>query len=218
MPVSLEEQEESVVSLLGLIDSANLGKDAITYSTLIDGLLKVHKNVLGANLVFDAMVKREVKIRPHVWTSFLTYFFQEANDGRGSPNFAAIEALWNRIQSTDGIIDVIFYDRMIEGYARYGEVDQALHFLTRMAKEARKPGWPCITAVVSALLDKGLVDKASEIVHDVEHSEGYFPHGIGLDHKKANPDRNMFWQVVVQAGLREMPPGLMQERDVNEEI
>jgi hypothetical protein len=190
------------------------------YSTLIDGLLKAQKNIVGANLVFDTMVKREVKIRPHVWTSFLTHYFQGADDetGPGVPNFAAIEALWNRTQSTDAVLDTIFYDRMVEGYARFGEVDQALHFLTRMAKEAKKPGWPCLTAVVKALLGKGWQDKASEIVHNVEHSDGYFPHGIGLDHKKYNPDRNMFWQVVVQAGLREMEPALVQERDVNEGI
>lgn len=218
MPLSLEEQEESVAYLLTLIDSVEFGRDEVTYSTLIDGLLKGHRNILGANLVFEAMVKREVKIQPHVWTNFLTYYFQEAEEGRGSPDFAAIEALWNRIQAMDGLVDRIFYDRVIEGYARYGEVDLALHFLRRMAKEARKPGWPCLTAMVRALLRDGRNDQAAEIVHDIEHSDGYFPHGIGFDHSKFNPDRSMFWEVVVEAGLREMPPMTVQEKDRNDDI
>jgi pentatricopeptide repeat protein len=220
IPLSPEEQEDAVISLLDLIDSADVAKDENVYSTLIDGLLKAQRNVVGANLVFETMIKRGVTIRPHVWTSFLTHYFQEADDvnGPGVPNFPAIEALWNRTQSMDAVLDTIFYDRMIEGYARFGAVDQALHFLTRMAKEAKKPGWVCLTAVLRTLLDKGLNDKASEIVHDVEHREGYFPHGIGLDHKKLNPDRNAFWQVVVQEGLRDMQPELDQEKDVNEGI
>lgn len=219
MPVSLEDQEESVGSLLGLMDSAGLRKDKFVYTTLINGLLKAHKNVLGANLVLEAMIKQGFNATPHDWTAFITYYFQEAEDNRGSPNFAAIEAIWNRIQSTDGVIDRILYDRLIEGYARFGEVDLALHFLRRMAKEALKPGWPCLTAVMNALLDRGSMDLAAEIVYDVEHSEGYLPHGVGLDHAKFNPDRNLFWQAVVEAGLREMPSVPLQEkRDVDEGI
>ncbi|KAE9979871.1 hypothetical protein EG328_000629 [Venturia inaequalis] len=210
--VSFEDQEEAVGSLLNLMDSTGLKKDKFVYSTLINGLLKAHKNVLGANLVLEAMIKQGVKVTPHDWTAFITYYFKEAEDNGGSPNFAAIEAIWNRVQSTGGVIDRILYDRLIEGYARFGEVDLALHFLRRMAKDALKPGWPCLTAVIETLLNRGRMDLAAEIVHDVEHSEGYLPHGVGLDHAKFNPDRNLFWQAVVSAGLREMPSVPLQEK------
>lgn len=219
MPVSFEDQEESVSSLLGLMDSTGLKKDKFVYTTLINGLLKSHKNILGANLVLEAMIKQGVKVTAHDWTAFITFYFQEAEDNGGSPNFAAIEAIWNRVQSTDGVADRILYDRLIEGYARFGQVDLALHFMRRMAKEALKPGWPSLTAVIEALLNRGSMDLAAEIVHDVEHSEGYLPHGVGLDHAKFNPDRNLFWQAVVSAGLREMPYVPVQEKgDGNEGI
>ncbi|QDS77574.1 hypothetical protein FKW77_001456 [Venturia effusa] len=219
MPVSIEDQEASVGSLLGLMDSTGLKKDKFVYNTLLNGLLKNHKNVAGANLVLETMIKQGVKITPHDWTAFITYYFQEAEDNGGHLNFAAIDAVWNRVQSTDGVIDRILYDRLIEGYARFGQVDLALHFLRRMAKDALKPGWPCLTAVMNALLDRGSMDLAAEIVHDVEHSEGYLPHGVGLDHAKFNPNRNLFWQAVVGAGLREMPSVPIQERgDVNQGV
>ncbi|TID17917.1 hypothetical protein E2P81_ATG10888 [Venturia nashicola] len=215
--VSFEDQEESVGFLLSLMDSSGLKKDKFVYSTLINGLLKSHKNVWGANLVLEAMIKQGVKVTALDWTAFITYYFQEAEDNGDSPNFAAIEAIWNRVQSTDGVIDRILYDRLIEGYARFGEVDLALHFLRRMAKGALKPGWPCLTAVIEGLLNRGSMDLAAEIVHDVEHSEGYFPHGVGLNHAKLNPDRDLFWQAVVRAGLREMPFVPVQGKDEGNE-
>jgi len=150
-------------NLLSDMESSGIPANAYTYSTIINGLLKYHSNVDAVSAVLTHMSSRNVKLSPHIYTILLTYYFeQEPADLMG------IETLWNRIRLSGDIVDAVFYDQMIEGYAKLGRIDKMTTFLKRMSEERKQPSWGTLAVVVKTLANSGEWLGAQEIVKDFQ--------------------------------------------------
>ncbi|KAH7055902.1 hypothetical protein B0J12DRAFT_656126 [Macrophomina phaseolina] len=184
--LSQEEQNEKVMDVLQNLEAKGIQANAHVYSTLIDGLLKRHDNQQAAKAVLNHMVAKKIAIPPHIYTILMTYYFQRED-------FDSIEALWTQIQSSGTVVDMVFYDRMIERYAAIGDTGKMTTFLTRMSKEGLTPGWPALQAVVVKLADIGDWERFDEIVYDVENGVGIATKGL---RKSDENVINRFWAAV----------------------
>lgn len=198
--ISHEEQQDKVINFINTLESTSgAGLDLKAYGLLIDRLLKEQNNPLAAHAILSYMSSKGIQPGPHIYTILFTHYFQ-ANP----PDFAAAEALWNRIQASDNgygaqKMDVIFYDRMVESYAEHhwhAGIGPALNFLQRMSKVGKRPGWPALEMVARALAERNDWDRLAEIVHDVRKREGLISAGM-----RGMTGQRSFWEFVLSTGL-----------------
>ncbi|KAI9802163.1 MAG: hypothetical protein M1833_002084 [Piccolia ochrophora] len=156
----------AVMELLPDMEARGITASAHTYGVLIDRLLKNHSNPSAAMLVLDQMTSKGVIPTPPIFTSLMTYHFE-----RAPPDLAAIEHLWLRIREQKVVVDHIFYDRMVEGYAGVGDTAKMLQFLGRMPREGMRPGPSALSAVVNALVAAGESDKAKEVMESASRQD-----------------------------------------------
>ncbi|KAF2143315.1 uncharacterized protein K452DRAFT_268739 [Aplosporella prunicola CBS 121167] len=184
-----EVQNTKVLSVLQNMEKRGLTPNAFVFATLVDGLLKMHKNFAAAAAVLAYMRKKDVPISPHVYTILLTHYFDAAE----APDFAAVEALWSEIQAKAIPVDAIFYDRMIEKYAHVGELGKAMTTLSRMSREGKSPGWVALDLLCRCLAFAGDWDRFLELVRDVMQGKGVVAAGL-------QPTRptvvDAFWRMV----------------------
>ncbi|EON69960.1 hypothetical protein W97_09225 [Coniosporium apollinis CBS 100218] len=188
-----EQQREAVISTLRQLQTHGLPENAWVYSTLIDSLLKHHENLPAARAVLDYMSQRKITPSAHIYTMLITHYFSQ-----NPPDIAAVDALWSHIETTSGVTDLIFFDRLVEGYARAGEVGRMMTFLARMGRERKSPSWFTLTTVVRALADVGDMARIRIIVKDVR--DGKDPLRDRLRDGRA---RNEFWDLVESLGIGE---------------
>ncbi|KAK8211335.1 hypothetical protein M8818_003302 [Zalaria obscura] len=188
-----DQQQTHIMSFLHSLESHSLSIDDKGYALLIDRLLKTYTNLPAAHAVLSHMRARGVQPTPHIYTILMTYYFDQT-----PPDLYSADVLWNQISVANNggpvPLDVVFYDRMVEAYARHGDVGKMMAFLTRMSKEGKRPGWLAITCVVQCLAERGERERVLEIVRDVHRREGLLSAGLrGLMGQRS------FWDYV--AGL-----------------
>jgi len=188
-----DERTAKVVELLEGLEARGLKLNAYTYSQTIDRLLHQQKDVAAVRTVLDHMLARGLKPTPVIYTSLIMHYF-----GQTPPDIASVDSLWTRLTSTPGtVIDKIFFDRMIEGYAKAGEVGKMMSVLVKMGKHGKLPGWIALEAVIRALAQAGDSVRAKAIVKDVLRGEGIAKYGItGYAYGKRE-----FWGAVEELGL-----------------
>lgn len=172
-----EEQNSIVVKTLEGMHTYGLGTGPTAdhiYAMFVDRLLKDYGNIEGAKTVINIMRERGVIITPHVYTSLMTYYFE----GSAEPDFAAVENLWGRMRTEGSAMDHVFFDRMIEMYARAGETGQSLMFLGRMSNQGNKPSKSALMELLEALMRQGQWDRVRELVRDIKKEKGYVKGGI----------------------------------------
>lgn len=183
-----EAQQSTVLSLLSTLQNNGLTATAHTYSTVLDGLLSPQTlNLTAARAVLDHMAGNNLKPSPHIYTILVSHYFDAS-----PPNLAAIDSLLHRIRQEKGVLDPVFYDRMIEGYARMGEVEKMLQFVRRAPKEGKTPSWMALLAVLKELVRQQEWVFVKEFVADVsDREEGLLRHGEG-----SKVGRDWFWELV----------------------
>lgn len=168
------DNEKSVAAILAQMEESGVQANAVSYGTIIDKLLKSSTpNLPAARAVLDHMASRKIQPSPHIYTILLTYYFSQ-----DPPDLAALDVLWNRIRLERGVVDNIFYDRMLEGYGRLGESGKMMAFLRRMAKEGKAPGWEALIVVLKALVEAEEWDMVADLVSDIESEDGLFDAGM----------------------------------------
>lgn len=202
-----EAQQSTVLSLLSTLQNNGLTATAHTYSTVLDGLLSPQTlNLTAARAVLDHMAGNNLKPSPHIYTILVSHYFDAS-----PPNLAAIDSLLHRIRQEKGVLDPVFYDRMIEGYARMGEVEKMLQFVRRAPKEGKTPSWMALLAVLKELVRQQEWVFVKEFVADVsDREEGLLRHGEG-----SKVGRDWFWELVDDlkgsGALREEEEGGLME-------
>lgn len=183
-----EAQQSTVLSLLSTLQNNGLTATAHTYSTVLDGLLSPQTlNLTAARAVLDHMAGNNLRPSPHIYTILISHYFDAS-----PPNLAAIDSLLHRIRQEKGVLDPVFYDRMIEGYARMGEVEKMLQFVRRAPKEGKTPSWMALLAVLKELVRQQEWVFVKEFVADVsDQEEGLLRHGEG-----SKVGRDWFWELV----------------------
>lgn len=168
------DQHAAVAAILAQMEDSGVQANVFSYGTIIDNLLKSSApNLPAARAVLDHMASRNIKPSSHIYTILLTYYFSQT-----PPDLAALDVLWNRIKIEHGVVDHIFYDRMLEGYGRLGEFNKMMAFLRRMAKEGKAPGWDALLVVLRAVIQADEWDMARDLINDVESEDGVFHAGI----------------------------------------
>lgn len=140
------------------------------YALIIDRLLKQHNNPTAASAMLSHMVQKGFQPTTQIYTILMTAYFQREPE----PDFAAAAALWAHIEASDfgrgAALDSVFYDRMIEGYARHHRTvgtQPMLRFLDRAMAEGRQPSWPALELVARALAERDEWGRLMKLVESV---------------------------------------------------
>lgn len=202
--LSPAEQQAKILSHLSKIeDNTGTTTDTKAYALIIDRLLKTHSNPPAAQAVLNHMLSKNIQPTPHVYTILMTSYFD-----RSPPDFTAVENLWNQTQNTPSgfpvPLDTVFYDRMVENYARHHvEVGTGpmLMFLQRMSREGKRVSWRALEHVARALADRGDWSRLLGVVDDVRSEHG--GKLVGRAGMLGMSGQRSFWRFVIETGVLE---------------
>lgn len=184
---SPSEQKTAIFAILSEMERNDLKPNTYTYSTILDGLLNPQNlNIDAAQAVMQHMTANHIRPSPHVYTILTTHYF-----ALSPPELPAIDSLLHRIKIEKTPLDPIFWDRMIESYARVGETEKMLMVLRRMPEQGQSPGWMALLACLRALVEGREWEAVRELVRDVEDVKGVLRHGSGPWRGK-----DAFWELV----------------------
>jgi pentatricopeptide repeat protein len=208
--VDRDKQLDKVLAWLESTRSAD-GKvtvDEKGFALIIDRFVKHLNNPDAASGILSYMAENGQKFSVYMATIILTSYFDE-----DPPNFKAIDALWQRLTNAQlnegltlringpiGSVDTVFYDRLIEGYARYHYLiglKPCLEALKRCVREGRKPGWRAQEQVARAMVAKDRYDLLRDMVTEVR---ARLRQGRGATQMQGQRD---FWEFVISTGILE---------------
>lgn len=122
--------EEVLEKILTEMKSNGIDMNAVTYASLIDGLVKDGVNIEAGRLLFQYL-QTHFPINKTIYTTMIQ---GELN----SRNFAVAEALfdqfWNSHEVTNKTVQML--NLMINGFARQGELLKAFEYFSKIDKEA----------------------------------------------------------------------------------
>ncbi|MCJ1335761.1 hypothetical protein MMC09_001035 [Bachmanniomyces sp. S44760] len=169
-----EEQGAAILRILYDMTNSGLKPNAHTYGTLFNSLLESGAlNTTNIRVILDYMGANDIKPTAHVYTILIRYYFSQ-----DPPSLDAIDTLWNRMQYEGTQTDHIFYDNMIEGYSKVGDLDKMLAFLRRMPSDGHSPRWSTLVAAIRALARAEEWSPIQDLVKDaVGGGEGIVRHG-----------------------------------------
>lgn len=211
-----EEQITKLFELIAAVEesSPTAKLDVKGYALAIDRMLKEHANPAAARALLEQMSARGLEPTTQIYTILMTSYF-DANP----PDFAAAEALWTRLDrgnSGYGVaLDTIFYDRMVEAYARHhAHVGSApmMKFLERMSREGKRPGWRVLELVAKALVDREEWGTLYSLVDDVQQSKGLLRVGA-----RGLVGQNEFWRYILETGIMNKMGG-KSEQDLRKNV
>ncbi|EME85936.1 uncharacterized protein MYCFIDRAFT_206671 [Pseudocercospora fijiensis CIRAD86] len=198
------EQEAKVIALIDALGDKDLGLpdiDEKAYALIIDRLIKRYQNAAGADAVYSHMVKSGQQPTPHIHTILMMSYF----DRQPEPDFASIESLWRKIQDPgtgfSGLVDTIFFDRMIEGYAKNHRIvgtKPMEDFLSHARSSGKQPGWLALGRVAQAYAAREQWDKLRNLVDQVQIAQR---ENSSRFMRKGEDD---FWKAMERRGLGEM--------------
>ncbi|PIA98686.1 hypothetical protein CB0940_02634 [Cercospora beticola] len=170
--LSKDAQEAKIIGFIDALadkDSGLPGINSMGYAMIIDRLLKHYGNDTAAAAVFAHMTSNGHKPTAHIYTILMTYYFAR----QPQPDFSAIENLWRQVkdqgQGFMANIDVVFFDRMIEGYARNHHllgVGPMEEFMRACRASGKKPGWKARESVARVYADRQMWSKLRTLVDE----------------------------------------------------
>ena len=210
--LSASEQTTELFALIRNMEaSSKTAKlDSKGYALAIDRMLKAHDNPGAARALLDHMSERGLEPTTHIYTILMSSYFDA-----DPPDFAAAEALWARLQSTNSgygaALDTIFYDRMVESYAKYHThvgIMPMLQFLERMSHEGKRPRWQMLELVARALVYQDEWGRLHGLVDDIRESKGLVRVGV-----RGLVGQNEFWRFIISTGVLERE-GVTSEQEL----
>jgi pentatricopeptide repeat protein len=198
------EKDAQVDKIIAFVDSTKAADGSNTidekgFALIVNRLLKHHDNPEAVSQMLSYMLKNKIPLNVHIATMLLTHWFEQ-----DPPNFAAIDNFWERIKDGDLregsaiFVDTVFYDRLIEGYARFHReigIRPCLDILYRAEREGRYPGWRALELVARALAERDEWDKLRDVVYNVRKR---------LDRAFGGTQRmgqREFWQFIIATGI-----------------
>jgi len=198
-----ESRQTAIGEVLNMMHADGLDANAYTFATLINGLLhdthsSENQNLSAAYSVLSHMDAQGIPLSSQVYTNFLTHHFSV-----NPPDLPAIDSLWSRArQDRRVVLDAFFFDRLIEGFAKCGEVGKMMAALGHTSKRGNLPSWRAMTDVVRALTDVGDSARAEEIVATAADEDS------SKDQRRFESGRTTFWKTVYDLDLgRGLKPG-----------
>ncbi|MCJ1251505.1 hypothetical protein MMC30_008739 [Trapelia coarctata] len=205
---SPETQQKLIDRFFADMESNGLTTNAHIYSIILDSLLSTeHMNIPAARALIARMSAQNIRPTPHIYTILITHYFSVS-----PPDLPAIDALWRRIEAENTPVDHIFYDRMIEGYARIGQLDKMLSFLRRMPAAGKTPGWFALLEALKTLVRAEEWDLVRDLVRDAQDEKGLLRMGRIWGWR----GKQDFWDVVEELKERGMDLPVSGEVEVGE--
>ena len=216
LDLNANAQSEKLFALIHDIEASSPDQslDVKAYTLAIDRMLKLHSNTAAARALLERMATRGIEPTTHIYTIMMSSYFAAS-----PPDFAAAEALWTHIRNSNAgygaALDTIFYDRMVESYARFHSevgLQPMQTMLERMSREGKRPSWRALELVARALSDRGEWARLAKLVDNVRESKGTVRFGA-----RGLVGQNEFWRFVIGTGiLRE--EGLWHEQQLRKGV
>lgn len=192
-----EQQMEMVNSVFAEMEAAGVQANLHTYSKIIYSLLHSQAqcaDMAAVKAVMRRMAAQGLKPSTHLYTMLINHHFT-----KNPPDFESIRFILEQVKLSGVVMDHIFWDRVIEGYARLGDTSSALNILGRVDKEESRVGWPALQMVISALAENGEWDLAKQVVRNVRTDRGAPPG----KNEKGVEGQHSFWNTVADLRLLE---------------
>lgn len=188
-----EQQSELVHATFEGMEEAGVKPNAHTYGKIISELLQDSTGDLTVvNVVLERMAKQGLEPSPHIFTILVEHYFQQ-----NPPNMDVIRALIHRASAVVGSSDHIFWDRVVEGYARIGETGVAVKILGQMKLTKSNINWSTLSTLVVALAQNEEFETARSIVRHAA-MEGGGP--IATEVRGSN-GQHVFWKNAFELDL-----------------
>jgi len=204
--ITPEEQYKLLFNILDMLQQRGLEPGPVFFGSMINSLLKRgsdrEPSFLAAMMLVRLMLDKNITVPSQIWTMLMTHHFQQSRL-LGTLDTNAIDALWKRMNGSPYLgLDAVFYDRMIEGYASFGEVGRAVTMLERMGKEGKRPGWSALSALLNAFVELNMIERAGALVQDVLKGAGLVREGVrGANDARRNPAKERFFETAREAGV-----------------
>jgi len=192
-PLSPEEQLKLTNLVFAEMEAAGVQPNRFTYNKIISSLLQTQpKDMKAVQAVLARMAAQKIEPSRDIYTMLIKHHFSQE-----PPNLEGVRTLLDRIRVSGAILDHIFWDRVIEGYASVGDTANALAVLGRIDKEGSRVGWPALEMVLRALAENGEGEMARQVVRNVKMDRGGPP---DIDQRGVE-GQHSFWRAVGELGL-----------------
>ncbi|QSZ34928.1 hypothetical protein DSL72_007790 [Monilinia vaccinii-corymbosi] len=163
------------------------------YGKMIYLLLRdVPTDIRPVTEVMARMARQNLTPTTYIYTVLLQYYFAQS-----PPNLGAVNSLIERSKLTVGSVDHIFWDRLIEGYARVGDTSSAIYYLRKVQKSKQFTSWNTMRTLLMALVENDEWDVARELVQNAVVDTGG---PIGSEERGVE-GQHKFWALVRELGL-----------------
>lgn len=188
-----EEQIEATNNIFQVMEGMKITPNLMLYGKIIHLLLKnVPVDTRPVSEVTARMAAQNLTPSTYIYTIFLDYYF-----ALSPPNFNSINTLIERVNQTVGSVDHIFWDRLIEGYARVGETSSAMFYLGKIQKSKQFTSWHTMRTLLMALVENDEWELARELVDNVGVDTG----GPIDEEAKGVEGQHKFWALARQLEL-----------------
>lgn len=190
-----EEQANIVAGIASAMASAGLELNMHTYAKMIYILLRSNATTASMALV-SHLYSRNLKLSPHIYTMLIEHCFAQ-----NPPDLDSVHLFVQHQRRLDfKDMDRIFYDRVIGGFALYGEALVALDVYKHGARVGVRVSLSALYELLRALI---LQERLSE-AQDVVNSEKRMFEGRNPDSEEhVKYWTHQFWELAARHGLWE---------------
>ncbi|KAI2630655.1 hypothetical protein GGR54DRAFT_163296 [Hypoxylon sp. NC1633] len=209
-PGDTESQAKVVAGVLDDMQAAGLEANLRTYGKMISNLLQSSKDSDNDNdhamealkAVLAHLWDHGHELSPHIYTMLVKGYFT-----RHPPDLEAVDALLQRRRLLDcEDFDKVFWDTVIKGYLRAGQVSKALEITYRLGDAGAVIVLSTQEGLLQALLQHGREADATALVAKLRSvfEKGHRLGGYGSDElEQAVFWRHPFWRAAEMAGVFE---------------
>jgi pentatricopeptide repeat protein len=190
-----EAMRQTISDVFSYMDETGVQATSHTYSKLIHHMLQQPTGgLLAVNVIMERMAKEGLQPSPYVYTPLVQHYFNEQ-----PPNLEAVDSLIERARRENTNMDHIFWDRVIEGYARAGDTASALRVLGKINSQGGKAGWYTLKTLLNALTEGEEWEAARTLVRNTKVDHG----GPLPDDVRGQDGQHQFWNFAMGLGLVE---------------
>jgi len=187
------EQKEILASVFSEMEAVGVKANLHTYGKIVYQLLQSKKSDMTAvNAVLERMGREDLQPNTYIYTILVEYYFS-----REPPDIDAVRALIERAKLQVGSVDNIFWDRVIEGYARAGDTSSALRILGKISGASNRISWVTMQTLLTALAQNEEWDVARNLVRNAKADSG----GPLPQEARGKEGQHRFWRLVAELDL-----------------
>ncbi|KAL3426000.1 putative glutathione s-transferase [Phlyctema vagabunda] len=188
-----DEQREMIRGTFVEMEALGIKANLHTYSKIIYHLLQGRNGDMSVvNSVMDRMTREGIRPSAFIYTTLVEYHFE-----RNPPDLDGVKSVIDRTRREAGSVDHIFWDRVIEGYARAGDTVSAVQALRDQDATGNRTSYQALQLLLVALAKRGEWDIAKGIAKNVKSENWAQARGA----KDVSKVAYNFWAVVAELGL-----------------